>query len=304
MQARRFVTGCLLATAAVVCVVALAPAAAQQPQAAQHAGEYSPADIQAGSVVYSLQCSQCHGPTGDQVGGIDLRSGRFRNPVSNDDDLRRIITNGIPNTSMPGRKLAPAELTAVIAYVRNMRDFNTTVVKLGDTGRGRTLFEGNGCAGCHRVGTTGSRIASDLTEIGSSRSPAAIQQALLDPSSMMMPINRPVRIVTKEGRTINGRRLNEDTFTLQLLTDQEQLMTVQKSDLKEFTILKTASMPSYKDKLGPQQLSDVVAYLASLRAGGRGGAGGRQGGPPPGAGAPQGGGRQGTPPPPSPPPGR
>ena len=44
-------------------------------------------------------------------------------------------------------------------------------------------------------------------------------------------------------------------------------MTVQKSDLKEFTILKTASMPSYKDKLGPQQLSDVVAYLASLRDG-------------------------------------
>ena len=134
MQARRFVTGRLLAAAAVVCVVAVAPAAAQQqPQAAQHAGEYSPADIQAGSVVYSLQCSQCHGPTGDQVGGIDLRSGRFRNNVSNDDDLRRIITNGIPNTSMPGRKLAPAELTSVVAYIRNMRDFNTTVVKLGDT---------------------------------------------------------------------------------------------------------------------------------------------------------------------------
>ena len=280
MQARRFVTGCLLAAAAALCVAGAVPAAAQQPQAAQHAGEYSQADIQAGSVVYSLQCSQCHGPTGDQVGGIDLRSGRFRNNVSNDDDLRRIITNGIPNTSMPGRKLAPAELTAVIAYIRNMRDFNTTVVKLGDTDRGRALFEGNGCAGCHRIGPTGSRIASDLSEIGSSRSPAAIQQALLDPSSMMMPINRPVRVVTKEGRTINGRRLNEDTFTLQLMTDQEQLITVQKSDLKEFTILKAASMPSYKDKLGPQQLSDVVAYLASLRAG-RGGAG-RQGGPPPG----------------------
>ena len=75
---------------------------------------------------------------------------------------------------------------------------------------------------------------------------------------------------------------------------------MQKSDLKEFRILTTASMPSYKDKLGPQQLSDVVAYLASLRGPGRGAAGGRQGGPPPGAGAPQGGGRQGTPPPPPP----
>ena len=296
MLARPFVTGCLLVAAGMVSVLAGAPAVAQQQPAAQHAGEYSQADIQAGSVVYALQCSQCHGPTGDQVGGIDLRSGRFRNNVTSDDDLRRIITNGIPNTSMPGRKLAPAELTAVVAYVRNMRDFNATVVKLGDSGRGRTLFAENGCGGCHRISGTGSRVASDLSEIGSSRSPAAIQQALLDPSSMMMPINRPVRVVTKDGRTINGRRLNEDTFTIQLLTDKEELLTVQKSDLKEFNILKTASMPSFKDKLGPQQLADVVAYLASLRGPGRGAAGGR-GGPPPGAGTPaDGGGRQGPPP--------
>jgi putative heme-binding domain-containing protein len=269
---------------ALVCLTVARPAA-QQPQAAQHAGEYAQADIQAGSIVYALQCSQCHGPTGDQVGGVDLRTGRFRNSVTSDDDLRRIITNGIPNTSMPGRKLDPAQLTAVVAYLRNMRDFNATVVALGDVGRGRSLFEASGCQNCHRVGATGSRIASDLTEIGSSRNPAAIQQSLLDPSSMMMPINRPVRLVTRDGRTINGRRLNEDTFTVQVMTDQEQLMTVEKSELKEFRIVTTSSMPSYKDKLGPQQLADVVAYLASLRGPGRGaaaGAGGRQGGPPPG----------------------
>jgi hypothetical protein len=147
--------------------------------------------------------------TGGLVGGIDLRSGRFRNNVANDDDLRRIITNGIQGPSMPDRKLAPAELTAVVAYVRDMRDFNTTVVKLGDSARGRNAVEGSGWGSCHHVGTTSSRIASDLSEIDSSRSPAAIQQALLDPSRMMMPIN-PVRLVTKEGRTINGRRLNED----------------------------------------------------------------------------------------------
>jgi hypothetical protein len=106
-----------------------------------------------------------------------------------------------------------------------------------------------------------------------------------------------VRLVTKDGRTINGRRLNEDTFTVQLMTDQEQLLSVEKSDLKEFRILTTSAMPSYKDKLGPQQLADVVAYLASLRGPGRGagGGGGRPGGPPAGGGAPQPGGRQGGP---------
>jgi putative heme-binding domain-containing protein len=244
--------------------------------------------------VYAAQCSQCHGPTGDQVAGVDLRSGRFRNATS-DDDLRRIVTNGLPGTSMPGRRLEPAQLTAIVAYVRNMRDFNSASVAAGNAAHGLTVFEGTGrCASCHAVAGKGAHVAPDLSEIGSSRNAAALQQSLLDPSSVMMPINRPVRIVTKTGQTINGRRLNEDTYTIQLMTDQERLLSVAKADLRDYQVLTTSSMPSYKDKLSPQDVADVVAYLGSLRAagggpGGRGGAGagpggaGRQGGPPQGA---------------------
>jgi len=80
-----------------------------------------------------------------------------------------------------------------------------------------------------------------------------------------MPINRPVRIVTKDGKTITGRRLNEDTFTVQLIDDQERLLSLSKSDLREYTILKTSTMPSYKDKLSAQEMSDLLAYLVSLK---------------------------------------
>ena len=38
-----------------------------------------------------------------------------------------------------------------------------------------------------------------------------------------MPINRPVRVVTKDGTIINGRRLNEDTYSLQIIDDRERL---------------------------------------------------------------------------------
>ena len=48
----------------------------------------------------------------------------------------------------------------------------------------------------------------------------------------MMPINRPVRIVMKDGRTITGRRLNEDTYTVQMIDDQEQLLSIAKSDMR------------------------------------------------------------------------
>jgi putative heme-binding domain-containing protein len=255
-----YTAGCVLLLL-FTCAGARAPA----QQQTLHAGEYAQADIQYGATVYQAQCTQCHGPTGDQVSGVDLRSGRFRNAAS-DDDLRRIVTVGIPGTSMPGRQLDTAEVTGLIAYVRNMRDFNSSRVTLGDRARGQAVFEGTGrCTTCHRVNGKGSRVAPDLSDIGTSRAPSALQQSVIDPSSMMMPLNRPVRIVTKDGKTITGRRLNEDTYTIQLIDAQEHLLSLSKSDVRDYTILKTSSMPSYKDQLSPQELADLVAYLVTLK---------------------------------------
>jgi hypothetical protein len=71
--------------------------------------------------------------------------------------------------------------------------------------------------------------------------------------------------VTKDGKTINGRRLNEDTYTVQLIDDQEHLLSLQKTSVREYTILDKSSMPSYKDTLNAQEISELVAYLVSLK---------------------------------------
>jgi len=80
-----------------------------------------------------------------------------------------------------------------------------------------------------------------------------------------MPINRPVHVITAAGKVIDGRRLNEDTYSVQLIDDQERLVSLVKSDLREYTIVTTSPMPSYKDRLTPDEMSDVVAYLLSLK---------------------------------------
>jgi hypothetical protein len=92
-----------------------------------------------------------------------------------------------------------------------------------------------------------------------------LQRSLLDPSSQMMPLNRPVRIVTKDGKTINGRRLNEDTFTVQLIDDHERLMSIDKSSIKTMTVDTKSPMPSYADKLTAEEISDLIAYLLTLK---------------------------------------
>ena len=258
-------TRLLLSVAVLGSALVGSPLVAAQSQAPAHPGEYAPADIAYGSRLYDAQCTTCHGANGDGVGGVDLRSGKFRNAVT-DQDLTRVIMTGIPGTGMQAFKFDPSEITGIVAYLRNMNSFDRGSVKTGDAMRGRTVVEGKGdCTRCHRVGGQGSRIAPDLSDIGVARSAGSLLRSLTDPTSQMMPINRPVRIVTRDGRVINGRRLNEDTYTVQLIDDQEKLVSLTKADLREYTIVTVSPMPSYRDRLTPDEIADVVAYLLSLK---------------------------------------
>jgi putative heme-binding domain-containing protein len=228
-------------------------------------GQYDRADIEAGQRLYGPQCQVCHGATGDGVPGIDLRLGRFRRAVS-DEDLARTITTGVPGTGMPAFKLQPAELVGLVAFIRAGFDPTSSAVRVGDAARGRELFAGRGeCASCHRVNGNGPRVAPDLSDIGAIRTLAALQRALLQPSESLLPIHRPVSVVTKDGRTLRGRRLNEDTYTVQLIDEHENLVSVDKAQVRELRVDTTAAMPSYAGRLTDDELADLIAYLVTLK---------------------------------------
>src|SRR5262249_40912962 len=131
---------------------------------------YRPSDIEAGMKLYQRQCVTCHGPSGNAIGGIDLASGKFK-LVATDQDLLNIITTGIPDAGMPGRQFSEEELISLVAYLRNMREPTGSKLALGDAGRGKEIFTGRGnCLTCHSVKGQGSRVAPDLTTIGTARS--------------------------------------------------------------------------------------------------------------------------------------
>jgi cytochrome c oxidase cbb3-type subunit 3 len=255
----------MIRTFLLLTVVAACGGVRAAAQAVSQDHTYTRADVEAGQRLYGPQCQVCHGATGDGVPGIDLRLGRFRRS-SSDDDLARIITTGIPGAGMPAFKLQPAELTGIIAFIRAGFDAASASVRVGNAGRGKALFEGKAlCSQCHRVKGQGPRAAPDLSDIGAIRTLAALQRTLLTPTESLLPIHRPVRIVTKDGRTIRGRRLNEDTYSVQLIDTQERLHSLAKADLKEFVVETTATMPSYQGRLTADELADVIAYLTSLK---------------------------------------
>jgi putative heme-binding domain-containing protein len=141
-------------------------------------------------------------------------------------------------------------------------------VKLGNAARGRAILEGAGkCLDCHRVGAAGGRSGPDLTDIGAARTPAAILRSLVDPTGGMRPINRPVRALTRDGAVITGRRLNEDTYTVQIATSEGRMVSLVKGELREWSVSQVSPMPSYKDALSAEDLADLLAYLTSLKEG-------------------------------------
>jgi cytochrome c oxidase cbb3-type subunit III len=251
------------ATVVGVMWIGLATALAEA-QAPLHDSQYADADIAYGAALYASKCVTCHGTQGDAIGDVNLRRGTFRNAVI-DRDLDRFIRAGSP-AGMPAFALDAAEMAGIIAYLRNMNAFDTAAVKTGDVTRGRAIFSGKGaCTGCHRVGVSGSLVAPNLSDIGAVRSAGSLQRSLLDPASQTMPINRPVRVVMKDGTIVNGRRLNEDTYSLQIMDDREHLRAFVKADLREYTISTTSPMPSYQSTLSSDEIADVLAYLLSLK---------------------------------------
>jgi putative heme-binding domain-containing protein len=235
-----------------------------RPVLAQDDHSYTAEQIQNGYRLYSSQCQLCHGANGDAVSGTHLGRQQFRF-VKTDPDIRKMITAGSTGGGMPSFALKDEELDGLIAFIRSGMDRTGTSFRLGDAARGKALYDRSGCAACHRIAGHGARTAPDLTDIGALRRPGQIFTSLTEPLKATMPINRPVTIALKDGRTIKGRRLDEDTFLVRLIDSGENLVTVSKSDIRSYQVRADTDMPSFRGRLSEAELGDLLAYLLSLK---------------------------------------
>jgi len=227
---------------------------------------YKPEDVAAGGQLFRANCAVCHGANGDGVPGIDLARGQFRR-ASSDEDIVRTLRNGIPGTAMPPADIPEFQARYIVAYLRSQAaEAVRNTSSGGNAARGEGIFQGKGgCLECHRVMAKGSRVGPDLSEIGVYRRSSDLERSILDPNDEILPANRSIRAVTTDGKIVTGRLLNRDTFSLQLMTSHEQLISLPKSDLREFEVLVQSPMPSYREKLSSGELADLISYLVSLK---------------------------------------
>jgi putative heme-binding domain-containing protein len=222
------------------------------------------ADVFGGEQAFQSFCASCHGRAGNQIANVDLGHGVFRKPYA-DDELLDIVIKGIPGTAMPASPgMSREQATQIVAYLRS-RAIAPDAGAGGDPARGAALFAGKGqCFACHRIDGRGSRLGPQLGSIGRVRTSDQLAASLLDPDGEVQPGNRSFSVTTRQGRRVDGRLLNHDAYTVQLLDSEEQLRSFSKADLVEARFM-PSPMPSVRGILDDGELADLVQYLVSLR---------------------------------------
>ncbi|HKV04679.1 MAG TPA: c-type cytochrome [Candidatus Acidoferrales bacterium] len=229
--------------------------------------------IAAGKEIFAGTCANCHGIDGSGANGPNIRGiGATLGP----EGVYTTIRGGVIGTGMPSfTALDDATVWKIVDYVMTL-GHEDTAVATGDAQKGKEIYEASKCGTCHAIGAQGGDLGPDLSKIGALRSIVNLKKTLEDPggnlptdTSLQERSNYTAylmyRAVAKDGKVVEGTRVDEDSFTIQLKDASGRLHSIRKSEMQSIEPEPGKSfMPSYKDKLTAAQIDDLVAYLSSL----------------------------------------
>jgi cytochrome c oxidase cbb3-type subunit 3 len=230
--------------------------------------------IAAGADMYRGYCSGCHGGRGRGGKCPDITDEIWVHGGS-DAEVFRVVGKGVPGTEMRNFDvgLQPEEIWKIIAYVRTLAvaggESAWKKYEGGDSARGKTLFhDPKGmaqCWRCHMVYGEGGRLGPDLSRIAAKRTPDYIWESIVDPGADRVEKYEQIRVVMDNGREYEGYAKNEDNFSLQLITTEEKIVSLDKMEIATVTTNKgSAMLGNYTELLSERDLHDLMAYMRTL----------------------------------------
>jgi cytochrome c oxidase cbb3-type subunit III len=226
----------------------------------------SRADLLAGKKLFDVQCALCHGPSGEGARGPSLTRAKLSR-APDDAALLRVLEDGIRGTEMPGvGAMSEREVRQTAAYVRSLGKVALKPVP-GDTAHGAEIYRGKGnCVSCHSIHGEGGVAGPDLGTIGDSRSASYLRESIVNPGAAVPEGFMLVTVVPNSGEPVTGARVNEDSFSIQIRDGQGRSVSFWKKDIVRVDRQRGKSpMPSYLGQLTDSELTDLTAYLASLK---------------------------------------
>jgi putative membrane-bound dehydrogenase-like protein len=157
--------------------------------------------------------------------------------------------------------LTPAEAEAV---AEKFRRFQALAEKQGDTAKGEALFAAT-CQQCHTVAGQGGQVGPVLNGAGALGVETLLRN-LLTPNAAMEPGYRVFRVELKDGDVLDGIRVSEDKEAIVLRRPNLDDARIPQKEVRKAGFTKSSMMPEgLLDALHPEQVSDLFAYLKSLR---------------------------------------
>jgi len=224
------------------------------------------ADLASGEKLFQHHCALCHGPKGEGGRGPMLTRAKLSR-APDDAALMKVLEQGIRGTEMPGAdSMSEREMRQTAAYVRSLGKTPQKPVP-GNPASGAEIYRGKGaCATCHSIKGEGGISGPDVAGIGGGRRAAYLRESLVDPQAAVPEGYLLMTVATKTGQNVTGIRLNEDSFSVQIRDDSGRSYSFWKHEIAQVDKQRGKSpMPSYKGRLSDDELTDMVAYLASLK---------------------------------------
>ncbi len=240
----------------------------------------NPQAIAEGREIYNDVCTACHGKdgsAGDKALALGAPARRYARGT--DAQIFDAIMKGIPGTMMPANRLLDNDAWKVAAYIRGLRGTAIDTPAAGDVASGESVFWNKGkCGECHMIRGKGGLSGPDLSDIASIRKYTSIVDALTkeqhrvaadggthDSALLPLATYQPVRITTREGKTIEGLLRNEDSFTVQVFGSDNRLYMFDREKLREVFYIPKSIMPTdYDKRLSAKEFQDLLAFLTRL----------------------------------------
>jgi cytochrome c oxidase cbb3-type subunit III len=237
----------------------------------------NPQAVHEGENLYGQHCTGCHGP-GASAGEIGpaIVSGERADLGISDGQIFNTIKNGVPGTPMGPQRLAEDEIWKITAYIHTLRGTAIDNPLPGDVAHGEQIFWGKGqCGTCHMLGGKGGLTAPDLSNIAGKRKSSTIIDALTKqqhheygsggahlPSLPAMDSYLPVHVTMADGKVIDGVLLNEDSYSLEVMGNDQRLHSFDRARVRRVLVDSKSLMPTDFDKrLTPEEFKDLLAFL-------------------------------------------